>query len=841
MDFLEGLNPTQREAAAHIEGALLILAGAGSGKTRVITHRMANLVHGHGVPGYAVLAVTFTNKAAREMKERVEGLLGSTGLQYEVPFVSTFHSFCVRLLRRDGDRLADLRHGFTRQFNIYDDDDQMALIKQIFKGLGLDEKFMQYRAMLSKISHAKSHHEGPQDLLKNAKDPKASRMAVIYEQYEERLRQANAVDFDDLLLESVRLLRHDAALREVYNRRYQFVMVDEYQDTNRSQYELMRLLSAGHGNVVAVGDEDQSIYSWRGADIRNILDFERDYAGAKIVRLEQNYRSTKNIIEAASAVVANNTQRKGKNLWTEQTSGPKIGMYEAMDGENEALWIADRIDKTLDRDPGAQVAILYRTNSQSRQIEEALRRYGRKYTVVGGLSFYNRAEIKDALSYLKLVVNPGDSIALLRVVNTPARGIGKTTMDQVDAYALDHKVTLWTAIEQLIEKKELGSRAEAALGAFRGMILELREGLENQSVEDLLRSLLARTGYIKSLEENPAPENEGRVANLLELINASAEASERGESIGDFLDHAALVSDADQVNEKAQISLLTIHNAKGLEFPVVFLAGMEEGLFPHSRALQDDNQMEEERRLCYVGMTRARQQLFMSWARMRRRYGGGMPEPALTSRFIREVPENYAERLSRLMVTPQVDLRGEQWEARETVRKYSYGARPAQVADNINSFFGGGNSAATAKPVVPRAVAPVVAPKPVAPVAPVAPKPTTGSLFGDVEDDTPPWEVKKDAAVAPVARVTPVPPVIKPAPPTPVAPKPALNTFRPAAKQVAKGSGLRSGSSVSHPRYGRGTVVRREGDGDDAKLVIHFSSHGLKKLVEKFAGITKLD
>jgi DNA helicase-2/ATP-dependent DNA helicase PcrA len=831
MDFLEGLNPSQREAAAHIEGALLILAGAGSGKTRVITHRIANLVHAHKVPGYAVLAVTFTNKAAREMKERVDQLLASTGEVYDTPFVSTFHSFCVRLLRRDGDRLADIRHGFTRQFNIYDDDDQMTLIKQIYKGLGLDDKFMQYRAALSRISHAKSQHEGPEDLAKNAKDPKASRMAVIYEQYEARLRQANAVDFDDLLLESVRLLKHDAQLRELYNRRYQFVMVDEYQDTNRSQYELMRLLSASHGNVVAVGDEDQSIYSWRGADIKNILDFERDYANAKIVRLEQNYRSTKNIIEAASAVVANNTQRKGKNLWTDQTSGPKIGLYEAIDGENEALWVADRIDKTLDRDPQTQVAILYRTNSQSRQIEEALRRYGRKYVVVGGLSFYQRAEIKDALSYLKLLVNPTDSIAFLRIVNTPARGIGKTTLDQVDLFARTHKISLWEAIGQQIDQHALGSRAEAALAAFRSMIDELREGIEGKSVEELLRDLLSRTGYIKSLEENPAPENEGRIANLLELINAAAEASERGESIGDFLDHAALVSDADQVNEKAQISLLTMHNAKGLEFPVVFIAGMEEGLFPHSRALQDDDQMEEERRLCYVGMTRARQQLYLTWARMRRKYGGGMPEPALTSRFIREVPEPYAERLSKLAVIPQMDLRAEQWEARETVKKYSYSSRPASAADNINQFFGGGNSAATAKPVQ----RPVVQPPPRPPAGPVAPppapKPQTGSLFADV-DDTPPWEESKKPIVAA--------PVIKPAPPTP-APKPQLNTFRTAAQQVKKPGGFRTGTMVVHPKYGRGTIVRREGDGDDARLIINFSHHGLKKLVEKFAGIKALD
>ncbi|WP_035958830.1 ATP-dependent helicase [Bryobacter aggregatus] len=847
MDFLEGLNPSQREAAAHGEGALLILAGAGSGKTRVITHRMANLVHAHKVPGYSVLAVTFTNKAAAEMKERVQHLLDSTGENYESPFVSTFHSFCVRMLRRDGDRLADLRHGFTRQFNIYDDDDQMSLIKQIFKGLGVDEKFMQYRAALGRISKAKSHHETPQDLHKNAREPIAARMAVIYEQYEAKLRQANAVDFDDLLLESVRLLRHDTQLRETYNRRYNFVMVDEYQDTNRSQYEMMRLLSDSHGNVVAVGDEDQSIYSWRGADIRNILDFERDYRDAKIIRLEQNYRSTKNIIEAASTVVSNNTQRKGKTLWTEQSAGPKIGLYEALDGENEALWIADRIDKILDRDRAAQVAILYRTNFQSRQIEEALRRYGRKYNVVGGLSFYQRAEIKDALSYLKLIVNPGDSIAFLRVVNTPARGIGKTTLDQVDAHARTNQSSLWEASGQLVEQHALGSRAEAAITAFRQIILDLRENLETTNIRDLLKELLARTGYIKALEENPAPENEGRLANLNELINAAAESAERGEAIGDFLDHAALVSDSDKVDEKAQISLLTIHNAKGLEFPVVFLAGMEEGLFPHSRALVDDHQMEEERRLCYVGMTRARQQLFMTWARMRRKYGGGTPEPALTSRFIREVPEPYTERLSRVAVVPQIDLSSEQWEARDTVRKYSYGSRPSQAADNINSFFGAGNSASTVRPTsrptapaaLPRPVAPP--PRPVPPAPPPPPKPKTASLFSD--EEAPPWEVSTSAPT-PAKRPATTPPLVKPAPPPQLAQRPAAagaKTFVPAKQQKAPSSGIRSGSVVMHARYGKGTVMSREGDGDDAKLVISFPGFGLKKLIEKFAGIKKLD
>ncbi|MBV9268950.1 MAG: UvrD-helicase domain-containing protein, partial [Acidobacteriaceae bacterium] len=412
MDFLAGLNPQQREAVAHVEGPLLLLAGAGSGKTRVITHRIAHLIEAHHTPGTAVLAVTFTNKAADEMRQRVRSLLTNDGAS-NTPLVSTFHSFCVRLLRRDGGSLAEIRSGFTRQFTIYDDDDQVSLLKSIYKAVGLDEKFMPHRAALSRISHAKSHHETPLDWYKSATDPKLTKLAKIYEQYEERLKQANALDFDDLLLESVRLLRHDEALRNMYNRRFEFVMIDEYQDTNRSQYELMRLLTEARQNLCVVGDEDQSIYGWRGADIRNILDFERDYPSAVVIRLEQNYRSTKNILEAASAVVANNKDRKGKWLWTSSGEGSKIGYYEAPDGENEAMFIADTIEKIISKSPGARVAVLYRTNSQSRQIEEALRRYGRKYLVVGGFSFYQRAEVKDLLAYLKLLLSPHDSISLL--------------------------------------------------------------------------------------------------------------------------------------------------------------------------------------------------------------------------------------------------------------------------------------------------------------------------------------------------------------------------------------------------------------------------------------------
>ena len=512
MDFLAGLNPQQREAVAHVEGPMLLLAGAGSGKTRVITHRIAHLIEAHYTPGPAVLAVTFTNKAAEEMRQRVNTLLADPTTA-KTPFVSTFHSFCVRMLRRDGASLADVREGFTRQFTIYDADDQVALTKSIFKQLGLDEKFMQFRAMLSRISGAKSQNETPQDWYKAATDPKLTRMAKIFELYEERLRQANAMDFDDLLLESVRLLKHDAALRTLYNRRFEYVMIDEYQDTNRSQYELMRLMTEVRHNVCVVGDEDQSIYGWRGADIRNILDFEKDYPNAVVIRLEQNYRSSKNILEAASAVVANNKERKGKWLWTDSGQGSKVGYYEAPDGENEALFIADTIEKIISRNPRERVAVLYRTNFQSRQIEEALRRYGRKYLVVGGFSFYQRAEVKDILSYLKVSVSPQDSINLLRIINTPARGIGKGTIEQVEQYALQHGSSLWNALPRMLEEEVFPARAESAIKSFVKLLNDLLQDAQTQPIHELMRSILAKSGYDAMLKADTTPESESRLAN----------------------------------------------------------------------------------------------------------------------------------------------------------------------------------------------------------------------------------------------------------------------------------------------------------------------------------------
>src|SRR6202041_27766 len=471
MDFLQGRNPRQREAVQHVEGPLLILAGAGSGKTRVITHRIAHLMAAHRVPGWAILAVTFTNKAAGEMRDRVRALV--EGIGGELPTVSTFHSFCVRLLRREGAPLATVRQGFTTRFNIYDDDDQIAILKSIYKALGLDDKFMQHRAALSRISHSKSHNISPDEMARAAADPVTDRLAVVYEKYEARLRESNALDFDDLLLEAVRLLTHDAPTRKRLNDRYEFVMVDEYQDTNRSQYQLMRLLTEQRGNICVVGDEDQSIYGWRGANIRNILDFERDFPGATIIRLEQNYRSTKTILDAANRVVANNTERIGKSLWTESGAGEKVSLYEAPDSENEALYIADTIENRLARNPKERVAILYRTNAQSRQIEEALRRYGRKYVVVGGFSFYQRAEVKDALAYLKALVSPTDSVSLLRIINTPARGIGKSTIEQIEQYGLQNELSVWSAIGRMLEEGLFPGRAESALRIFKAMLEEL--------------------------------------------------------------------------------------------------------------------------------------------------------------------------------------------------------------------------------------------------------------------------------------------------------------------------------------------------------------------------------
>jgi DNA helicase-2/ATP-dependent DNA helicase PcrA len=797
VDFLSGLNPQQREAVETTEGPVLILAGAGSGKTRVITHRMAHIIATRHVPPSTLLAVTFTNKAAGEMRARIAALLEGMALT-ENPVLATFHSFCVRLLRRDGDPLANIRPGFKRNFTIYDDEEQNAIVKAAYQKLGLDEKQMPYRQTLSQISHAKSHKTSPDEMYNKASNPQITRVAAVYEEYEKALRQANALDFDDLLLESVRLLQHDAETRALWQRRINYLMVDEYQDTNRTQYELMRLLSGAHDNICVVGDEDQSIYSWRGADIRNILDFEQDFPRAITIRLEQNYRSTKNILEAASAVIANNTERKGKWLWTESDEGDQVTVYIADDDNNEALFIADTIEKMLRQHREWKVAVLYRTNSQSRQIEEALRRYGRKYNVVGGFSFYQRAEVKDILAYLKLAQSQNASLSLERIINNPARGIGKTTVDDIRRFASENGLTHWDALVRMLDENVFGTRAASAILAFHRMVEELAEAVRTRPFHEALAFIEERSGYRQMLEKENTPESQARLENLDELMNAAAEAVERGEDLTAFLDHAALVADADSVDESAQVTLLTIHNAKGLEFPVVFMAGMEEGLFPHSRSIGNDAAMEEERRLCYVGMTRAEKRLVITWAKWRRRFGAGDRMKSIRSRFLREVP-------SELVVTmgvedddiPEVDLTGERHTVRQDSRKNLYTGKTYNSLENVSQFFKErGMNVPIKVPLTPSTTPPSAVTQPARPMTP--------------------------ARLIPPAPASLIPPA-KPKtslPPAPVAPKRHGQT----------------GTVVEHPKYGRGTIVRREGDGDNAKVVVIFDRYGMKKLVEKFAG-----
>ncbi len=872
MDFLTGLNPEQRDAVAHDQGPLLILAGAGSGKTRVITHRIAHLISARGVSPYSILAVTFTNKAAREMKERVERILseaypqGLRGLS-----VSTFHSFCSRLLRVDGASLAEIRPGFTREFSIYDEDNQLSLMKSVMRNLSLDEKAMPPRSLLSAISTAKNKAQMPEDWYKAARDQRGERMAKIYSDYQDRLQQANALDFDDLLLESVRLLSHDRALRQRLSERYRYLMIDEYQDTNHTQYELMQLLASTHDNVAVVGDEDQSIYSWRGADIRNILDFERDYPNARVIRLEQNYRSTKNILESASRVVANNVERKGKWLWTDAQEGAKVGVFQAQDSDHEAMFVADTIEREILRNPKVRVAVLYRTNAQSRPIEEALRRRGRKYIVIGGFSFYQRAEIRDVLAYLRLIRSPEDSMSLVRILNTPARGIGKSTAEQIEQYSTKARLGYLQGIEKMLDEKLLPMRAHAAVSGFYKMMHGFRDfsGLDHAgisgeagqavesvrtapSITELLDRVLEETGYVRMLEADGTLEAEGRIENLQELRSAALEADIRGEALGDFLDNASLVAASDDLDETIQVSLLTVHNAKGLEFPVVIMAGMEEKLFPHSRSIDSVAMMEEERRLCYVGMTRAEQKLYLTHARFRRRFGGGLQEPCVRSRFLDELPAELVEKLDHEDES-QIDLWADRSLVRQAVKNTAYSGKSHNSIENIRDFFGSrapkANNAFGAEYQPPDDVPSIPLEAPVAPKErmgtptsrPSAPPAKGGLPKGSISgysgrSASKPSQGQLFGGTAPSAAPKVAQPVARPA-----GTLDARSAAKPAAsKALAPGERdirFRTGASVTHPRYGRGTIVRREGDGENAKITISFPGHGLKKLVEKFAGL----
>jgi ATP-dependent DNA helicase UvrD/PcrA len=636
MALLDDLNPAQREAVLAIEGPLLVLAGAGTGKTRVITHRVAHLV-AQGTPAESILAVTFTNKAADQMKQRIAALLGSIGRSPGDPWVGTFHSFCARLLRREAPRA-----GLRRDFPIYDQEDQLAAVKLALRQLGLEERSYPPQGLLERISEAKNRGRPPEELAAEGRDQASRVAAAVYGAYEEILRQAGALDFDDLLLRAVGLLRRDAEVRRVWTERFRYLQVDEYQDINRAQYDLVRFLAGERQNLCVVGDEDQSIYSWRGAEVGNILRFQEDFPGAKTIRLEENYRSTQTILDAAGGVVAHNLRRLGKTLRATRPGGTPLRYFEAQDAAAEAEFVADEITGLLRSDSRTRVAVLYRTNFQSRSFEEALRRRDLRYRVVGGFSFYQRAEVKDALAYVRLALHPEDDIALLRVINTPPRGIGKATVDALRTCAAERRSSLWGAITAMVEAGAAG-RSLAPLRTFRELIGTLHAEAASLAPAALLERILEGTGYLDLAEQQDKLENSSRGENLRELLNAVAEGTERGETLADFLDRAALTSDQDDFDERAPVTLMTLHSAKGLEFDHVFLVGLEEGLFPHSRSLASADDLEEERRLCYVGMTRAKQTLTLTRALYRRIYGNDLLESAAPSRFLVEIPSELVE------------------------------------------------------------------------------------------------------------------------------------------------------------------------------------------------------
>jgi DNA helicase-2/ATP-dependent DNA helicase PcrA len=655
LDLLSSLNPAQQEAVRQTEGPLLILAGAGSGKTRVIAHRIAHLVSEQIAYPDQVMAVTFTNKAAAEMRERVERLLD---MDCRAMWISTFHALCARLLRREAHHI-----GLSRDFTIYDSADQQAVVKLLLKEYHLPDETYQPRMVLGRISHAKNRMEGPESFA-NSWNVRDREVGKLFEGYIKALRDASALDFDDLLLATVELFDKNPDVRQRYAHKFRYVMVDEYQDTNRPQYLLVKQIASKHRNLAVVGDPDQSIYKWRGADLRNIMDFETDFADAHIVRLEQNYRSTEVILDAASAVIANNRNRKKKTLWTDAKGGAKIRLFRGSDELEEADYITRVVRRSMEADFKALVAVLYRTNAQSRAVEDSLRAAGIPYLILGGVGFYERKEVKDALSYLKLILNPHDDVALRRVINVPARGIGKGVMDALEAVKVSAvnedlsplfagltqtvaQNSLWSKLVNAVDGRLLSPRQVASLAAFRDLITGLTDVARRESVSILLGKVLDQSGYLRDLREDKSEESEGRLENLMELVSAAREYESReGEpTLGGFVDRLSLLSDVDKdqgQQKDPKVMMMTLHSAKGLEFPTVIMAGLEEGLFPHSRSSDDEAELEEERRLCYVGITRARKQLVLTSAARRRVFGEYQStEP---SRFIDEIPADLIER-----------------------------------------------------------------------------------------------------------------------------------------------------------------------------------------------------
>jgi DNA helicase II / ATP-dependent DNA helicase PcrA len=791
MQFLDSLNPEQREAVLYTDGPLLILAGAGSGKTRVIAFRVAYLVGSGLADSTEVLAVTFTNKAAEEMRERVQGLLGSA---YGGLWISTFHALCARLLRREAPHI-----GLSRDFVIYDSADQLSAVKQILREQHVDDSYLAPRAALSRISHAKNRMESPDAMLAKRSNYKDEIVARVYDEYTKILRSSGALDFDDLLLKTVELFETSEAVRTSYSRRFRFVMVDEYQDTNRPQYLLMRRLAEHHRNLTVVGDPDQSIYAWRGADIRNILDFEHDFPESKVVRLEQNYRSTQVILEAASALIANNRNRKEKRLWTDRAGGDLIVYARCSDELEEGDFVAKTVRQVIAEDADAVSAVLYRTNAQSRVLEDAMRRENLTYRIIGSVRFYERKEVKDALAYLKLLLNPHDDVSLRRVINTPARGIGKGVLDAVDTARHENpgapggppvsplfdagagsegvRRSLWTTIIRGLDARRFANRAAASLGAFRDLMLSLAEMARREPASVAIAKMLDQSGYLQDLREERSEEAEGRIENLAELVSAAREYESREQepSLAGFVDRLSLLSEADEAEgaEDARVLLMTMHAAKGLEFPAVIIAGLEEGLFPHSRSSEDDDDLEEERRLCYVGMTRARSKLVLTSAGRRRVFGEyRASEP---SRFLDEVPDHLVQRY-------------------DFVGSGSYGDRAwggGRAAGSGGGSWGSGDrsvAGARGRYASERAA--------------------RGGPYGGAQGP---------AASGPAARS-------------------AERTYAPEDEdQSQHASGLKLGMRVRHPQFGIGTVLGIEDHADDLKVTVRFAAVGVKRLLAKYA------
>lgn len=796
MDLLSSLNPPQKEAVRTTEGPLLVLAGAGSGKTRVITVRIAYLIAEKGVAPHNILAVTFTNKAAGEMRERVEKLLHGQQLQ-SAPLIATFHSLCVRILRQD---IESLDEGYTKSFTIYDTDDSLKVVKACIKDLGFDEKQLNPRNVRNAISAAKNRGHDPQTYLAriDTYDSKRQQIATVYELYEKRLKLANALDFDDLLIVAVRLLKRCDDVREKYNDRFKYILVDEYQDTNALQFALIDLLTEKQENVCVVGDDAQSIYGFRQADIRNILEFEKHFKNAKTILLEQNYRSTQTILDAADAIISNNVNQKKKKLWTANDGGERLFYYQAYDGDGEARFVASQIDKMMARDDKLKFAVLYRTNAQSRLFEEALRRQRIDYNIVGGFSFYERAEVKDIIAYLKAAMNPFDNIAILRIINTPPRGIGKTSLEELQHYAALSGGSLWTALIAITDRDvpaetTLTPRAREAFRGFKEtmdrLIAKVNEPRASERhVTEIVIAAIEETGYGNVLRAEDTEESIARLENLEELANAAADYDRQEENgLRDFVDHAALASDTDKYDRDAKVTLMTVHAAKGLEFPVVFLAGLEDGIFPHSRSVHDQKELEEERRLAYVAITRAEKMLFLTHAMRRRTYGDEVA--AEPSQFLNELPLeliedlsdgsswlSYARSGSTMAAKAAVSaLRGEQEPPRP---RNVYTGKTYNSADAVAEFFKmrQGGAASPDPPQPPKASTPAT---------------------------TPMDRLKASASPEP---------------------KPRSN-------------GIEPGKYVIHAKYGRGLVLRREGSGDTAKLTVSFPGFGQKKLVEKFANL----